>query len=547
MDLDEFMARDDFKKSVKDELAKRVGYMCSNPDCAALTSGPRRGASGAVVLGMACHIYAASPGGPRYLASMTEEERSHANNGVWLCRNCGTRVDSDQERFPAELLKRWRIAAEAAANSQLIKPAIPFDTKKAQLSAVMQAISGEDSVDQFNSLNIALAESLNKLDDRLLVLTQFDSTAGAAIQIAAKRPTTFNLNWPIHHAHEIKSKLRDLHDHGRAAELPLDGAFVDGSALIEYLFSSQDEPGTLEISKSPIPLTINLVEELTSGGGDSVLLSLECEAVVGSVSTTITKKFWKDIVTLQLQVFAESGKKTNVSFDFDLDKWVGLDIRSLPYLEKIAYLREAIAGGKTVFISIEHEGRTLIKTNQYKHNAKPSSDPFLLALQHLKRCSRLAELLGANIKFPKDYFFNLQQSQEVSEALDLLEGKRKIAGKKFTFLMTYPEDPHLVKKLAIGESPIIKCSGYPLGESIMIFDKEIALPPHELVIAGCEITKSKKEIDQSGSVGLRLEWMPKENFSYIARTLPVDQWPKSRLSWGENTSIFTIGDQFNDK
>lgn len=112
------MSRDDFKKSVKDDLAKRVGYMCSNPDCAALTSGPRRGASGAVVLGMACHIYAASPGGPRYLASMTEQERSHADNGIWLCRNCGTRIDSDQERFPAELLKRWRIAAEAAANSQ---------------------------------------------------------------------------------------------------------------------------------------------------------------------------------------------------------------------------------------------------------------------------------------------------------------------------------------------------------------------------------------------------------------------------------------------
>lgn len=178
----------------------------------------------------------------------------------------------------------------------------------------MKAISGEDSVDQFNSLNIALAESLNKLDDRLLVSTKFDSNTGAAIHIEAKKPTTFNLNWPIHHAHEIKSKLRDLHDHGRTAELPLDGAFADGSTLIEYLLSSQNEPGKLEISKPPTPLTINLMEELTSSNEESVLLSLECEAVIGSISTTITKKFWKDIVTLQLQLFADPGKKNPCHF-----------------------------------------------------------------------------------------------------------------------------------------------------------------------------------------------------------------------------------------
>ena len=33
--------RDDFSPSIKDILAKRVGYRCSNPKCQVLTSGPQ--------------------------------------------------------------------------------------------------------------------------------------------------------------------------------------------------------------------------------------------------------------------------------------------------------------------------------------------------------------------------------------------------------------------------------------------------------------------------------------------------------------------------
>jgi len=33
--------RDDFTKIVKEEVAKKVGYLCSKPDCQAPTSGPQ--------------------------------------------------------------------------------------------------------------------------------------------------------------------------------------------------------------------------------------------------------------------------------------------------------------------------------------------------------------------------------------------------------------------------------------------------------------------------------------------------------------------------
>jgi hypothetical protein len=53
--------RDDFSLTTKELLAKRVGYLCSNPKCQQPTSGPQEDPSKAVNIGVACHITAASP------------------------------------------------------------------------------------------------------------------------------------------------------------------------------------------------------------------------------------------------------------------------------------------------------------------------------------------------------------------------------------------------------------------------------------------------------------------------------------------------------
>ncbi len=45
--------RDDFKPTVKIQLARRVGYLCSNPQCQRLTVGPRRGEDSANSIGVA--------------------------------------------------------------------------------------------------------------------------------------------------------------------------------------------------------------------------------------------------------------------------------------------------------------------------------------------------------------------------------------------------------------------------------------------------------------------------------------------------------------
>jgi hypothetical protein len=134
--------RHDFNQDTIRKLADRVGSTCSNPDCRAPTKGPHSDGEATISVGMACHIHAASPGGPRYDDAQSEEDRRSIHNGIWLCRTCGTLIDTDDDSFPAPLLRSWRADAELAAFKTIGKPAaaarapsdgIPFSDGAAEL------------------------------------------------------------------------------------------------------------------------------------------------------------------------------------------------------------------------------------------------------------------------------------------------------------------------------------------------------------------------------------------------------------------------------
>jgi len=111
--------RDDFPAQTKEVLAKRVGYRCSNPTCRQLTSGPHDDPARAVNLGVAAHITAAAPGGPRYDPDLTAEQRQSPDNGIWLCQNHAKLVDSDDSRHTVASIKGWKSISEAMARGEL--------------------------------------------------------------------------------------------------------------------------------------------------------------------------------------------------------------------------------------------------------------------------------------------------------------------------------------------------------------------------------------------------------------------------------------------
>ena len=107
--------RDDFSAKTISKIARRVGYLCSNPECRRPTVGPKPSGDGSINIGEGAHITAAAPGGPRYQTLFTRDERKDESNGIHLCETCAKLIDSDERHYTVKLLHEWRRTAEERA------------------------------------------------------------------------------------------------------------------------------------------------------------------------------------------------------------------------------------------------------------------------------------------------------------------------------------------------------------------------------------------------------------------------------------------------
>ena len=114
--------RSEFSPKTKAALARRANQRCSFTNCRIPTSGPSEvGPDKSLSLGDASHIHAAAPNGPRYLASMTAEERCDITNGIWLCAQHNRLVDNDDVRYSADSLRAMKFAHEASVIAEIEK------------------------------------------------------------------------------------------------------------------------------------------------------------------------------------------------------------------------------------------------------------------------------------------------------------------------------------------------------------------------------------------------------------------------------------------
>jgi len=83
-----------------------------------------------------CHIRAASPAGPRYDPSMTDDDRRHIDNLILLCDECHNIIDNkaNEHLYPVALLREWKRSHEQETK-------LTLQAKKSYLSSAIEAIS----------------------------------------------------------------------------------------------------------------------------------------------------------------------------------------------------------------------------------------------------------------------------------------------------------------------------------------------------------------------------------------------------------------------
>lgn len=166
------VVRDNFLKDTVRELAGRAGHACSNPDCRLPTSGAAIGDEGKVVIvGVAAHIKAAAPGGPRYDPLQTSEERRHASNGIWLCTAHAKQIDDDAKHFTVEKLKAWKQEAERRSALAILTLQVPDE------NAVLRPGVEQAANELANRLGLSPQDNLLTVTARLLQAATRDLTA----------------------------------------------------------------------------------------------------------------------------------------------------------------------------------------------------------------------------------------------------------------------------------------------------------------------------------------------------------------------------------
>lgn len=156
--------RDDFTLPTVQLLAKRVGFRCSNPDCRKPTSGPAADET-SVSLGVASHITGASPGGPRFEAALTSDERRAPSIGIWLCQQCSRLVDVDDSGHSETLLRDWKAFAEAAAAVELrgysVRKGRDFATLERKLPDLLAEMRADLKLKPFTREFIVLSRNVS--------------------------------------------------------------------------------------------------------------------------------------------------------------------------------------------------------------------------------------------------------------------------------------------------------------------------------------------------------------------------------------------------
>lgn len=415
------MARDEFSKPVITKLKERVANRCSNPDCRVPTCGPSD-SNGINNIGVAAHITAASPGGPRYDPSLTKQERKSINNAIWLCANCSVYIDRDTNKFTLDLLKEWKKQAENTARIELGRK-LPSNNEA--IDTVAAALTGFPKTfisTAIANVHNATEKSLEALDPRFLVKTSRKDEK-TIISLHAKKSVPLSITIAGDSSKDFANKYEQYLSHGEEISIDLSDVTVEGSKLIEELFNSKN--GKLDISTNKIRATqkLWLVEDGT--GLVETFDDVQGDISPGKESFTFNGNTFNGLFNINYQknLDGRGGNKANVTMSLCLEKWKGINLKLLPYLEKLHSLYKKMATGWKLFTCLEINGSKVLasagmKTDQLKHIQDTSN-----LLHYVNRAKIITEAFNLDIAFRTDISYTAEEHCRIAEIARILEGK----------------------------------------------------------------------------------------------------------------------------
>lgn len=416
------MARDNFTKAVIEKLRTRVAHRCSNPECRVPTIGPATNSDRAASIGVAAHITAAAVGGPRYDAYLSEKARKSMGNGIWLCSNCSTVIDKDVERYTVDLLKLWKQEAEQQAKQELGKKLPSRNDAIDTLTTAFTGTSARLIPDAISNIHKASTNALEALDPRFVVKSVF--TEGMTqFGLFPKQDVAVTMKIQRERAQEFADKYNQLIEHG--FDLTIDGAAIsfEGSKLLEEI-SSNLVNGTFKLTSHKKKATqkiwlVNNKKSVTENFDDII-----GEICPGRQSISFSGTACNDLFAFKYQLRPTSGSNTTtVNMAINFAGWSGLDVRALPYFNKIHSFFENISAGWNFATALEIDGLEVLRSKEFLIDKPDFIREICQILTIIDLARILANSVNIKISFDSDFSFTEDEYDAFQNAVKIAEGK----------------------------------------------------------------------------------------------------------------------------
>lgn len=509
------MGRDNFTQQTIKKLKDRVAHRCSNPKCRVPTSAPA-GIDRVNNIGIAAHISAASPGGPRYDAEITSSDRSSIDNAIWLCSNCATDIDRDPEYFSTSMLLEWKNTAEETARKELGKP-LPEEGDA--IDILTTALSGHPRKflrNAISNIHKASSMSLESLDDRFSVKTSFINDQ-PSMQILAKEDVELSMHIHRDFTTEYLKKYNELIEHGEDLEISSEAISLSGSKLFEELVNCKD--GKIQVSKTKKKaiLKLKLINQETQiiDSFDDIHGLI----TVGNKSFSFKGSMFDGLFGISCKKSLNPPNDKGVfNISLDTKPWEGKALSSLPYLDKLASLFSRMASGWLVKVTLEVEGIVILNSIEMPYNELEFISDTNYFLNYITDCRKISLWLKTPIKFKSEFNCSLENQEKILRTVKVIDTQQTLSTEK---LVSNPKNEIIVDEESknlkfLLEATEPRCLRYKEGSGyfLNIFDQQVELPPRTITFHNI-LPKIKEDVSKlKPGDSFNVEWIPQENFSW---------------------------------
>ena len=385
--------RDDFLTSTVQKLRDRAGNVCSFPGCYVNTHGAASTGAGTVGIGVACHITAASPGGPRYDANLNKAERSNIDNGIWMCQTHSKLIDADDSAYSIETLKEWKKTAENRSNEQLNKKSfteseLKVATEKSAFSVMNRWVNrSEDPLDTpIAEIFGGYKEDLEALDSRFTVeIDKIGKSINHTIQAAQENVQLKFIIEDLDKLQGFWEAEKALFEEGRELEIPGNHVKIEGSKLFDAIHKKANSSGQGYLKIGAVKKSLSATLFIRNDEGqERIVDTFPFNYTSGSIRTVFEGKALGGFFSINASCLHDE-KRTIFNITFDLYAWVGKSVRELPKFALLDRAAELLAKGRLV-VEMEVFGNIIT----FDTSSTPMNENFHEELRWLIHCISLA-------------------------------------------------------------------------------------------------------------------------------------------------------------